>query len=111
MKIIMKSDISSLDLIFCHEFFMESPWVFSYDLENSRCCQNVIQRAPIHCACNAVQMYSQFWKILGFIAWRFHILQRQEGIEPGGDILHMDRLTELVLQERVSCGCGCHELD
>ena len=60
-------------LRFLIEFFMESPWVFSYDLENSRCCQNVIQRAPIHCESYAVQIYSQFWKILGFIAWRFHI--------------------------------------
>ena len=30
-KIIMKSDVSSLYLTFCHEFFVESPWVFSYD--------------------------------------------------------------------------------
>ena len=38
MKIIMKSDISSLYLIFWYEFFMESPWVFSYDPEISCYC-------------------------------------------------------------------------
>ena len=73
-KIIVKSEISSRFITFCHEFFMESLQVFSYDLENSRCRQRAIQRIPYNCACNAGQMFSQFWKILGFIAWRFHIV-------------------------------------
>ena len=59
-------------------FFIEenfkSPWVFSYDLENSCCWQTTIQNTPIHCACNAVHENSEFSKILGFIAWRFHIV-------------------------------------
>ena len=38
MKIIIKCDIPALKLTFCHEFFIKSPWVFSYDLENSKCC-------------------------------------------------------------------------
>ena len=53
-KIIMKSDVSSLYLTFCHDFFMESPWVFSYDLENSCCWQKTIQDTPIHCEPDAV---------------------------------------------------------
>ena len=73
MKIIIKYDISSLYLTFCHEFFIESPWVFSYDPEISCYCQKTIQNTPIHCESNAVQIYSEFSKILGFIAWRFHI--------------------------------------
>ena len=75
-KIIVKSEISSRFITFCHGFLMESLRVFSYDLENSRCRQRAIQRIPYNCACNAGQMFSQFWKILGFIAWRFHIAPR-----------------------------------
>ena len=73
MKIMMKCDISSLYLTFCHDFFMESLRVFSYDLENSCCCQKTTQNNPINCESDAVQMYSEFWEILGFIAWRFHM--------------------------------------
>ena len=69
----MKFEVSSLYLTFCHEFFMESLRVFSYGLENSCCWQKTIQNTPIHCACNAVHENSEFSKILGFIAWRFHI--------------------------------------
>ena len=68
MKIIVKSGISSHFLTFRHEFFMESLRVFSYDLENSCCRQNAIQRNPIRGVPNDFQMFCEFWKLLGFIA-------------------------------------------
>ena len=74
MKIMIKSDISSLYLTFCHEFFMESRWVFSYDLENSCCWQKTIQNTPIHGVPLVAHEKLVFSKILGFIAWRFHIV-------------------------------------
>ena len=67
------SQVSARFAPFFIDFFIKSLWVFSYDLENPRCRQNAIQRIPNNCAYNAVQMFSQFWKILGFIAWRFHV--------------------------------------
>ena len=72
----IKSDISSLYLTFCHEFFMESRWVFSYDLENSCYCQKTTQNTPIHCESFSMQICFEFRKILGFIAWPPHIIQR-----------------------------------
>ena len=74
MRIITKSDISSLFLTFCHEFFMESLRVFSYDPENSCYCQKTAQNTTIHCESFSVQMFSEFWKYLWFIAWTFHIV-------------------------------------
>ena len=73
MKIIIKNDISSRFLTFLHRFFMESLRVFSYDLENSWYYQKTTQNTPIRCESHAVQIYSEFWEMLGFIAWRFHI--------------------------------------
>ena len=67
------SEVAARFHTFCHEFFIKSPRVFSYDLENSCCRQNAIQRNPIHAVPNVAQMFCGFWKLLGFIAWRFHI--------------------------------------
>ena len=91
MKIIIKSGISSRFLTFRHEFFMESLRVFSYDLENSCCWQKTIHNTPIRCVPNVSQMFCEFWKMLGFIAWRFHMktcwkeseILRKNWVNPG----------------------------
>ena len=79
MKIMIKSDISSLYLTFCHEFFMESRWVFSYDLENSCCWQKTIQNTPIHGVPNVAQENSEIWKILYCMAFSYGSLARIPG--------------------------------
>ena len=47
--------------------------VFPYDPEIEVSHQKTTQNIPIHCESTSGHEYLNFEKILGFIAWRFHM--------------------------------------
>ena len=73
MKIMMKNDISSLYLTFCHEFFMESLRVFSYAPGISFSLGKHVQHSCKLMLASSGEIFLQKSTSRWFIAWHPHI--------------------------------------